>query len=118
MSATSAWAVSLPAGMYASTQSRSTPNGLQLVAQLGFTPKGTPALWVQWSPWSSDLYTSPWRGALLGPVIVRLQRYSAPAWSVATQSSPVELNAAVAPLVQFTPWLVERKALAPNRDAW
>jgi hypothetical protein len=60
MSTTSAFEVLFPDRMEAATQSRSTPNGEELVPLSG----SAPSPWVQVVPWSSDFQTSAWSGAV------------------------------------------------------
>ena len=70
MSTTSAFAVVPPAGMEAATQSRSTPNGEQLVEHCGIAP----APCVQVLPWSTDFHTSACNGATPWLMDARLHR--------------------------------------------
>src|SRR6266702_2053771 len=101
MSTTSAVFVVPPAGIDAATQSRSTPNGEQLVAHWG----SAPAPCVQVVPWSTDFQTSACSGAT--PWLpARLHRLTALDWSVARQSYPL-LGYAVVTARQVLPLSVE-----------
>src|SRR5438105_15766390 len=109
MSTTSAVLVVPPAGMDASTQSRSTPNGEQLVPHTTGGRKPEPCVHVL--PWLTDFQTSACSGAVPG-VPARLQRYTAPDWSVSMQSSPL-WGSAVVTCVHELPPLFERYVRVP-----
>src|SRR5439155_27242658 len=102
MSTTSALEVLLPDRIEAASQSRSTPNGEQLVPHCGSAP------WpcVQLAPPLTDFQTSACSGATPS-LPARLHRYTAFAWSVARQSSPL-LGSAVVTCCQSRPRSVER----------
>src|SRR5438132_861750 len=102
MSTTSALEVDLPDRIDAATQSRSTPNGEQLVPHSGRAPSPC----VQEAPWFVDFQTSAWSGATPS-LPARLHRYTAFAWSVARQSSPL-LGSAVVVCDQVLPRSSER----------
>src|SRR2546423_13699548 len=102
MSTTSAFFVDVAGGrIEAATQSRSTPNGLQLVPHCG----SAPCPCVQLAPWSTDFHTSAWSGATPS-LPARVHRYTALDWSVAMQSSPL-LGSAVVTWRQDAPRLVD-----------
>src|SRR5205807_8522717 len=107
MSTTSAFLVVPPAGMDASTQSRSTPNGELLVPVCGMAPDPC----VQLAPWFTDFHTSACSGATPS-LPARLHRYTAPDWSVSMQSSPLWGSAAVTWVHELPP-LLERYVRVP-----
>src|SRR3954454_2674591 len=107
MSATSALLVGSPlCRTDAASQSRSTPNGEQLVPQELALPVTVLIARTQDLPPLVDFQTSACRGA---PSLLpaRLQAYTAPVWSVVTQSSPLALSA-VAVGFQVRPRSVDR----------
>src|SRR5437660_8414870 len=91
MSTTSAWEVLVAGGrIEAAIQSRSTPKGEQLVPHWGMAPAPCDHVF----PWSTDFHASACSGAT--PWLpARLHRYTAFAWSVARQSSPLFTSAVV-----------------------
>src|ERR1700686_337159 len=108
MRTTSAFEVVVAGGRIdAATQSRSTPKGEQLVAHCGIAP----APCVRVVPWSVDFQTSACSGA--APWLpARLHMYTALAWSVARQSSPL-LGSAVVTCFQVVPRSVDVYVTVP-----
>ena len=92
MSTTSAWEVLFcPAGMDAATQSRSTPNGEQLVAHLGEGRPGTVCPDCSAVERLPDVGLQRRRTLAAGEVAP----YTAVDWSVVTQSSPLAVSEVV-----------------------